>query len=189
MRKRASFGFGAALVMLTFSLLSPALAQASNAKAAKKVEAATHPPTPTHPDHASSPLLGSWDVDVTRLPMPPEAPPQRVTIRYSVVDAARWQMDVEIVDNKGSKTHGVSVFPLDGTQVAAAGSPEADKIAAVLPQPDVLVTSLAKGTSPASTRIYAVADDGKTMVETASYFGAEGKSILRTNYFTRSKTP
>ncbi len=187
MRKRVSFGFGAALVMLAFSLSSPALAQASDAKAAKKAEA-PNPPS-THPHHAPSPLLGSWDVDVTRLPMPPEARPQRVTIRYRAVDAGRWQMDVEIVDNKGNKTHGVSVFPLDGTQVAAAGSPEADKIAAVLAQPDVLVTSLAKGTSPASTRIYAVAGDGKTMVETASYFGAEGKSILRTNYFTRSKTP
>ena len=187
MRKRASFGFGAALVMLAFSLSSPALAQEPDAKAAKKAEAPTS--SSAHPHHAPSPLLGSWDVDVTRLPMPPEARPQRVTIRYSVVDTGRWQMDVEIVDTKGNKTHGVSVFPLDGTQVAAAGSPEADKIAAVLPQPDVLVTSLAKGTSPASTRIYAVAGDGKTMVETASYFGAEGKSILRTNYFTRSKTP
>lgn len=189
MRKRASFGLGAALVMLAFSLSSPAEAQASDAKAAKKAGAPTPPSTPTPPHHAPSPLLGSWDVDITRLPMPPEARPQRVTIRYSAVDAGRWQMDVEIVDNKGDKTHGVSVFPLDGTQVAAAGSPEADRIAAVLPQPDVLVTSLAKGTSPASTRIYAVTDDGKRMVETASYFGAEGKSILRTNYFTRSKTP
>ena len=187
MRKRASFRFGAALVMLTFSLSSPALAQASNAKAAKKAEAST--PSSAHQHHVLSALLGSWDVDLTRLPTPPEARPQRVTIRYSVVDAGRWQMDVEIVDNKGNKTHGVSVFPLDGTQVAAAGSPEADKIAAVLPQPNVLVTSLAKGTSPASTRIYAAAVDGKTMVETASYFGADGKSILRTNYFTRSKTP
>lgn len=189
MRKRASFGFGAALLVLAFSLSSPALAQEPDAKAAKKAGPPIPPSTPTHPQHAPSPLLGSWDVDVTRLPMPPEARPQRVTIRYSAVDAGRWQMDVEIVDKKGNKTHGVSVFPLDGTQVAAAGSPEADKIAAVLAQPNVLVTSLAKGTSPASTRIYAVAGDGKTMVETASYFGAEGKSILRTNYFTRSKTP
>ena len=189
MRKCASFVVGAAFLMFAFPITSPALAQEPDAKAAKKAGAPTPPSMPTHPHHAPSPLLGSWDVDLTRLPMPPEARPQRVTIRYSVVDAARWQMDVEIVDNKGNKTHGVSIFPLDGTQVEAAGSPEADKIAAVLPQPNVLVTSLAKGTAPASTRIYAVAADGKTMVETASYFGADGKSILRTNYFTRSKTP
>ena len=65
------------------------------------------------------------------------------------------------------------------------GSPEADIAAMKQPQPDVLVVALGKGGIPASTRIYAAAADGKTMVETAVYFGSDGLPIMRTNYFTR----
>ncbi len=38
---------------------------------------------------------------------------------------------------------------------------------------------------PASTRIYAVAADGQSMVETVSYFGEDGKPVMRKNYFSR----
>lgn len=136
---------------------------------------------------AKSPLLGSWQVDVSRLPIPPAARPKRVTITYSEAGGGKWRTDVEIVDADGNVTHGVAEFPLDGTQVEGHGSPEADRIAATMPQPNVLITSLAKGTVPASTRIYAVAKDGQSMVETAVYFSDEGKSIMRTNYFSRTK--
>ncbi len=136
---------------------------------------------------AKSPLLGSWEVDTSRLPMPVEARPKRVTITYSEVADGKWKTDVEIVDGDDNSIHGVAEFPLDGTQVEGHGSPEADRIAAKLPQPNVLITSLAKGTIPASTRIYAVSNDGQSMVETAVYFSNEGKSIMRTNYFNRTK--
>ena len=134
-----------------------------------------------------SPVLGIWEVDIARLPMPPEARPKSVTITYSDAGGGKWRTNVDIVDAAGNATHAVAEYPLDGTQVEAMGSPEADRTASKLPQPNVLVTALAKGTRPASTRIYAVSPDGKTMVETAVYFGADGKSILRTNYFTRKK--
>ena len=42
-----------------------------------------------------------------------------------------------------------------------------------------------KGGIPASTRIYTVAPDGKTMIETAGYIGEGGKPVMRTNYFKR----
>jgi hypothetical protein len=56
-----------------------------------------------------------------------------------------------------------------------------------MPTESVLVLALAKGKIPASTRIYAVAKDGKTMLETAVYFGSNGLPAMQTNYFKRVK--
>ena len=44
---------------------------------------------------------------------------------------------------------------------------------------------LAKNGSPASTRIYAVSTDGKSMIETVAYFRSDGQPVLRNNYFAR----
>lgn len=75
---------------------------------------------------------------------------------------------------------------LDGTPSSITGDlAEADSVAAKLPAPNVMVMQLAKGGIPASTRVYTVAADGKTMIETAAYVGPDGKPLLRTNYFRR----
>jgi hypothetical protein len=77
---------------------------------------------------------------------------------------------------------------LDGKPGAITGDrAEADAVAIKLPAPNVMVMQLAKGGIPASTRVYTVTPDGKTMVETAAYVGPDGKPLLRTNYFTRIK--
>ena len=49
----------------------------------------------------------------------------------------------------------------------------------------VLVLGLSKGGVPASTRVYTVAPDGKSMTETMSALGPDGQPTLRTNYFTK----
>jgi hypothetical protein len=54
-----------------------------------------------------------------------------------------------------------------------------------MPAPHVLVMALGKGGIPASTRIFTVAADGNTQIETAVYFGHNGIPVMRTNYFTR----
>jgi hypothetical protein len=131
-----------------------------------------------------SPLIGRWSVDVSRLPMPPEARPRSVTITFADADG-KWATTVDIVDAGGNASHATSTATLDGTPSAVAGSAEADVAAMTMPQPGVLVMSLAKGGLPANTRIYAVAADGRTMIETAAYFGSDGKPIMRTNHFTR----
>ena len=131
-----------------------------------------------------SPLIGRWSVDVSRLPMPPEARPRSVTIAFAEVDG-KWATTVDIVDAGGNASHATGATMLDGTPSAVAGSAEADVAAMTMPQPGVLVMSLAKGGLPANTRVYAVAADGRTMVETAAYFGSDGKPIMRTNYFSR----
>lgn len=135
----------------------------------------------------ASPLVGSWAVDVSRLPMPPEARPKSVTITFGEASGGKWTTQVDIVDGGGTKSHAVSTAVLDGTAVPITGSTEADIAALRMPTPDVLVMALGRGGIPASTRIYAVAADGKRMVETATYFGDNGRPIMRTNYFTRVK--
>jgi hypothetical protein len=134
---------------------------------------------------ASSPLLGSWSVDVSRLPIPPEAKPKRVTITFGEAVAGQWTMTVDIVDARGATIHSTGSAALDGTVTHVENSPEADTAAFRMPEPNVLVLALARDGVPASTRVYAVGADRGSMVETAVYFGKDGSPIMRTNYFTR----
>ncbi|MGH8121264.1 MAG: hypothetical protein ACREPT_00650 [Rudaea sp.] len=133
---------------------------------------------------ASSPLLGSWAVDVSHLPIPPQAQPKSVTITFSDAGSGKWVVDVDIVDAGGSKTTAAGTYALDGTAAPARKSTiEADTGAIRMPAPNVLVLGLGKGGMPASTRVYTVAADGRSMIETAVNF--DGVPVMRTNYFTR----
>ena len=135
---------------------------------------------------AASPLLGSWSVDVTKLPVPPEARPKSVTMTFSDAGAGKWRTNVDIRGGDGSVRQMTSTYPLDGSAAPIQGDQmEADTSAVKLPAPNVMVLALGKGGIPASTRIYTVAPDGETMTETAVYFGADGKPVMRTNSFNR----
>lgn len=133
----------------------------------------------------ASPLLGSWAVDISRLPIPPAARPKSVTFTFSDAGGGKWTTHVDIVDASGAASHAVSTADLDGTPAPIKDSIEADTIALKLPAPNVLVMDLVKGGVPASTRVYTVAADGKTLIETVSYAGGAGMPMMRTNYFTR----
>lgn len=135
--------------------------------------------------HKTSPLEGRWAVDTSRLPMTPEARPKSVTLAFDAVGADRWATTVEIVDGSGARTHAEGVAPLDGTPVNVNGNLETNVSAVKMPSPNVLIMQLANQGVPASTRIYTVSGDGRTMTETAAYFAPDGKPLLRTNYFTR----
>jgi hypothetical protein len=105
---------------------------------------------------------------------------------FAAADAGKWSTDVDIRGGDGSDRHMASTYLPDGSASAIQGDQaEADTVAVKLPAPNVLVLALGKGGIPASTRIYTVAPDGKSMIETAVYFGADGKPIMRTNYFNR----
>jgi hypothetical protein len=135
---------------------------------------------------STSPLLGSWAVDVSRLPMPPAARPKNVTFTFSDAGGGKWKTDVDIRGGDGSDRHMISTYAPDGSAAPIEGDQsEADTSAVKLPAPNVMVMALAKSGEGTSTRIYTVAPDGKTMVETAVYFGRDGKPIMRTNYFNR----
>lgn len=131
-----------------------------------------------------SPLVGRWAVDVSRIPVPPAARPKSVTITFGEA-GGKWSTQVVIANADGTKLHSEGTAPLDGTPTPVTGSIEADITAVKMPTPNVLVMQLGKGSVPASTRIYTVAADGKTMIETVAYFEKDGRPGLRTNYFTR----
>lgn len=133
----------------------------------------------------ASPLIGEWSVDLSRLPMPPEARPKSVTIAFSDAGNQALGIQVDIVNADGTKLHSQGAAPLDGTPAAVKDSIEADITAVKMPAPNVLIMQLGKNGIPASTRIYTAAADGKSMIETAAYFDKDGRPVLRTNYFTR----
>ena len=135
----------------------------------------------------ASPLIGSWAVDVSRLPIPPQDRPKSVTITFNDAGDGKWTTQVDIVDAAGSENQSIGTATLDGKPVPVTSSNEADIAAMKMPAPNVLVLSLGKGGSPASTRIYTVAADDKTMTETVIYFWNNGQPMpaMRTNHFTR----
>ena len=149
------------------------------------VAAAMHGPSALAETPSTSPLLGSWAVDTSRLTMPPEARPKSVTITYSDVGGGKWKTNVEVVLPDGKAVQAVSTYIPDGSPVPVEGNFEADMAATRLPEPGVMVTALARGGIPGSMRTYTVAADGKTMTETVVYFKSGGVPAMRTNYFNR----
>jgi hypothetical protein len=135
--------------------------------------------------NASASLIGSWSVDVSRLPIPPGARPKGVTITFSEEGKDRLRTKVQVVDPSGGQLEAEGVTPLDGTPTAVKSNFEADVSATIMPRPEVLIMQLAKDGTPASTRIYSVSADGESMIETVAYFGADGQPALRKNYFSR----
>lgn len=133
----------------------------------------------------TSPLIGAWSVDIARLPVPRQARPKSVKITFSQAKAGGLTMRVDVTDSAGNLIFAESTSALDGTAVSVQGNLEADTAASTMPLPGVLVTQLARSGAPTSTRVYAVAADGKTMTETATFTAPDGKPALRTNYFSR----
>ncbi len=134
---------------------------------------------------AASPLLGRWSLDVSRLEA---GGPKSVTIAFGNAPDGKWTMSVDILGADGSLRHTTGSYTLDGSPSHALGdTAEADIGAMKLPAPNTLVLGLTKHGVPASTRIYAVAPDGKSMTETASYFGRDNLPVLKTSYFTRMR--
>lgn len=136
-------------------------------------------------DAAIPPLLGTWSVDVSRLPNPPEARPKSVTIAFSDAGVRQWTTEVTIVHANGSTTHSKVTHPLDGTPTKVDGNYEVDKVSVMVPAPNVLIMVLSKDGVPGSTRIFTVAPDGNTETETLAYFKEDGTPAMRTNHFTR----
>ncbi|WP_130618851.1 hypothetical protein [Dyella amyloliquefaciens] len=162
-----------ALVLASFAALSLTAAATSGSS----TEIATH--------FTASPLLGSWTLDTSRMPVPPAQRPR--SVRFTFADAGNntWTTHVDIVYAPGEEVHSVGTAPLDGTLSAVENSPEADTGAVKQPAPNVLVMALRKGGVLVSTRIYSVMPDGQSLVETAVYPGNDGVPIMKTNYFTR----
>ena len=130
-------------------------------------------------------LVGAWAVDTSRLPMAPEARPRSVRITFATAGPGQLKAKVEVIDPTGARLEAEGITPLDGSPTQVASNFEADVSATYMPRPEVLIMQLAKGGSPASTRIYSLDPGGNTMIETVAFFTREGLPVLRRNYFSR----
>jgi len=127
-----------------------------------------------------------WSVDVTQLPMPPDARPQRVTVALETAAGGALILRVEIVPAHGDARMSTATVPRDGSTVPIEGDRlEADAIAVKRPTADMSTMALAKNGVPASTRIDAVTPQGDRLIETAVHFGADGRAVMRTFRFDR----
>ena len=132
---------------------------------------------------AKSPLVGHWTLDVSTLPMPPEARPKSVNLDFGDADG-KWATHVEIIDQANNKLYSDSTLSLDGTPGRASGTYWVDVVAAKMPSPDVLVMQCVYKGVPSSTRIFSVSADGKVLTETEAYF-KEGTPMMRTAFYSR----
>ncbi len=129
------------------------------------------------------PLVGSWSLDVSRIPEAER--PRAVTITFRVSKDQKWTTLVEIVAPDGSVQRAESTAALDGVPVAIAGNMRfVDTVALRQPAPNALVMTLGKDGAPLSTRVYTVAADRKSMTETIVWPGKDLPK-LETTYFRR----
>lgn len=131
----------------------------------------------------SSPLVGSWALDVASVPQ--EERPRSVTISFSVAPDARWTTHVEIINADGMAMHAKSTAALDAAPVVITGNmPFIDSGSLRQPAPGTLVLTLAKDGAPVSTRVYTASQDHRSMTETIIWAGS-AMPKLETNTFRR----
>lgn len=129
------------------------------------------------------PLVGSWSLDVARIPEAER--PQRVTMTFRVSPDQKWTTLVEIVNPDGLSKHAESTAAVDGVPVPITGSMDfIDTVALRQPAPNTLVMTLGKNGVPLSTRVYTVAKDRKSMTETIVWAG-DKLPKLETTHFNR----
>ena len=134
---------------------------------------------------AKSPLVGRWSLDVTTLPMPPEARPKRVNLDFRDAPDGKWTTHVEIIDQNDNRMFTESTLSLDGTPGRASGNYWVDVIAAKMPAPNVLVMQIVYEGIPRSTRVFSVGADDRVLTETETYFKEDGTPMQRTAFFSR----
>lgn len=129
------------------------------------------------------PLVGSWSLDVARIPEAER--PQRVTMTFRVLPDQKWTTLVEIVTPDGASRHAESTAALDGVPVPISGNMDfIDTVALRQPAPNTLVMTLGRNGTPVSTRVYTVAKDHKSMTETIVWAG-DTLPKLETTHFNR----
>lgn len=129
------------------------------------------------------PLVGSWSLDVTRIPA--EERPRRVILTFRVSGDREWTGLAEIVGPDGSVQHAETTAVADGVPVPVTGNMEfANTVSLRQPAPNTLVMTFAKNGAPVSTRVYTVENDRKSMKETIVWAGDVSPRMV-TTYFNR----
>jgi hypothetical protein len=148
------------------------------------VPAVAGPESPAAADR--SPFLGTWELDLSRMPANYGPPPRRVLYTFEDAGAGQWRTIVDITAPDGSVRHMAVRYARDGSVSAGEGDlSEADSAAINQPAPNVLVMSLSKNKVLGSVRVYAVSLDGKEMTESAAAADSGGAPFVRNFHFRR----
>ncbi|WP_313538569.1 hypothetical protein [Sphingomonas sp.] len=139
-------------------------------------------------DSASSrsPFLGTWELDLSRMPANYGPPPRRVLYTFEDAGNGQWRTTIDITAPDGSVRHMAVRYARDGSASAGEGDlSEADGAAINQPASNVLVMSLTKNKVLGSVRVYAISSDGKEMTESAAAADAGGAPFVRNFHFRR----
>lgn len=128
-------------------------------------------------------FFGSWQVDVSRLPVP--EPPASVTITWADAGGGALKMSVEIVDRRGMKSHAEATVALDGSPARAVGSLDVDVVSMTMPSDRVLIMGAGMAGNPSNTRVFTISEDGRRMSETIISHGAGNIPVTRVNAWTK----
>lgn len=166
------------LLFAAMATLSPVLAAPAAAQPAAAAGQAAAQSAP-------SPFLGTWELDLTRMPDTYGPPPKRVTFTFEDAGSGLWRTTVEILGRDDSVRRGTIQYRRDGRAVQNEGDRfEADSAAFSSPAPNVLVMCLAKD-GRASTRTYVISPDGREMTEAAANVDGGGTPFVRSFHFRR----
>ena len=155
---------------------------------AASLTAAAPAQTPAQPraQTAPSPFLGTWELDLTRMPDTYGPPPKRVLYAFKDVGAGEWTTTIDITGRDDTVRHIAIRYRRDGKAVPGAGdTADGDTAAVGSPTPNVLVMSLATGRKLGSVRTYTVSTDGREMTESAANVTNEGEPFVRHFHFRR----
>jgi hypothetical protein len=135
-----------------------------------------------------SPLLGAWQLDISKLPLPPGAtPPKSVTLTVVEESPGQWKTMIDTVNADGTAIHAQSIYTLDGKPAPVSGSSDVDVVSVTSPEPSILIMGTSQAGKPSNTRIFTVTLDGKTQIETIVSHRPDGLPATRTNWWKRLK--
>jgi hypothetical protein len=137
--------------------------------------------TITHATLASE-LSGTWQVDVSKLPVP--QPPKSVTLVLSELGQGMIRITIDVVGSDGATSHSESNINTDGTAAKVVGSLDVDTVSVTLPNQRTLIMGAAMGGHPSNTRVFAL-EDSRHMTESIVSHGNDGVPHTRVNFWTR----
>ncbi len=125
---------------------------------------------------APDPLVGTWNLDLTKSTYKPGPAPKSYTV---VIDAAGKgiKVAVDAVGADGTAMKWGYTTPRDGKDVPVTGNPNYDTAAATQTSPTAGSIVYKKGGKTVVTITTEVSKDGKTMTGTTKGMNAAGKKV------------